>query len=139
MNILDNFLSLPFCFQTLGLTGNKKYENKKEGFKNYLKYSFNRLWKSPFIWGTEPRIRFLAKTGSLSLTQKENKSIWKKTVKHSKRMFFFCQKRGLAMANHIFFWLKKCILTKIKDRNVNNFLQFIFMLPMNLKIFVSII
>mgnify|MGYP006863692882 CR=1 FL=1 len=49
--------------RALGLTEDvwhQKYENQKEGFENYLKYSFNTFW------GTEPRIRFLAKTGSSS-------------------------------------------------------------------------
>ena len=75
MNILDNIKSLLFCFHTfgvrrtidvldsenqpgsgkirtgsgaLGLTGDvwhQKYKNKKEGVKNYLTYSFNRLLK----------------------------------------------------------------------------------------------
>ena len=45
-----------------------KYENKKEGFKNYLKYSFNRLLNSLCL-RYEPRIRFLAKTGFSSLVK----------------------------------------------------------------------
>ena len=77
-NILENFKSHLFCFHTFGVrrtiyvldsenqpgsfkirTGSgaegltkdslhQMYENKKEGFKNYLKYSFNRS-KCPFV------------------------------------------------------------------------------------------
>ena len=66
MNILDNLKSILFCFHTFGvrrtidsenqpgsgapgLTGDvlhQKYDNKKEGFKNYQKFSFNGLLKS---------------------------------------------------------------------------------------------
>ena len=68
MNILDNIKSLLFCFHTsdvrrtiydlysenqpgsgaLVFTGNiwhQKYKSKKEGVKNYLRYSSNRLFK----------------------------------------------------------------------------------------------
>ena len=71
-NILDNFKALLFCLHNvgvrrtinvldsenqpgsgaLGLTEDvyhQKYENKKEGLNNYLKYSFNRLLKSPLV------------------------------------------------------------------------------------------
>ena len=73
MNILDNIKSLLFCFHTfgvrrtiyvldsenqpgsgaLGLTGDvwhQEYKNQKDGVKNYLTYSFNRLLKISLSW-----------------------------------------------------------------------------------------
>ena len=70
MNILDNFKTLLSCFHTFGVrrtidvldsenqpgagsvkirTGDvwhQRYENKREGLKSYLKYSFNTLLKN---------------------------------------------------------------------------------------------
>jgi len=83
MNILDNLKSILFCFHTFGvrrnidsenqpgsgapgLTGDvlhQKYDNKKEGFKNYIKYSFHRLKKISlrFMYKAQPRILFWSK------------------------------------------------------------------------------
>ena len=62
-------MRIRFCRKTgsgaLGLTGdNSKSMKTRKGFKNYLGYSFNRLLTSPLNWGAEPRILFLAKSGS---------------------------------------------------------------------------
>ena len=71
MNIFDNLKSL-LCriwsefyriragFLELGHYGKVCYqncENKKEGFSNYLNYSYTRVFIT-FVQGTEPRIRF---------------------------------------------------------------------------------
>ena len=88
VNILDNYKSLLFCFYTFGFrccqvslktspdpdpgltedVWHQKYDTKKKAY-NYLEYSWKEFLKFPFLWGTKPWIRFLAKTGSTSLPE----------------------------------------------------------------------
>ena len=81
MDVSDDFKSLLSCFHTFGVrrtidvldsenqhgSGQIRTRSGALGLTGDVWHQKYKTKKSPLVWGTEPRIRFLAKTGSSSL------------------------------------------------------------------------